>query len=83
MPIIYGEDSIVIQCSYLDSTIDRDPKQESRFGTPSRDVVRGGKGAGAEGTLAQLLFPGIWRFRKENKARNRRPICISSLDLKT
>ena len=28
----------------LDSTIDRDPTQESRFGTPSRDVVRGGEG---------------------------------------
>ena len=28
----------------LDSTIDRDPTQESRFGTPSRDVVRGGRG---------------------------------------
>ena len=67
----------------LDSTIDRDPTQESRFGTPNRDVVRGGKGAGAERTLALLLTLEFGRFRKENKARNRRPICISILDLKT
>ena len=39
----------------LDSTIDRDPTQESRFGTPSRGAVRGGGQAGAEGTLAPTL----------------------------
>ena len=33
--IIYGKDSIVIHSLQLDSTIDRDPTRESRFGTPS------------------------------------------------